>query len=186
MLLYLFDLILLFTLLFSLFFFSVEEGTQTTSSGSVSPVAVAVPVVIVLLIILSDKSYYILSYTYQDLLCEIQFNKISFANNSWPIELSASFFFTCDENRSISNEGKLAVVVWLNFEFDCTNRGSKHEWKQICSDYINGLDNKNTIQIKLTDSFALTGLKTLGKDVVYLYLVPLTESSFQRYLPRFF
>ena len=59
MLLYLFYLILLFTLLFSLFFFSVEEGTQATSSGSVSPVAVAVPVIIALLIILGLVGFFV-------------------------------------------------------------------------------------------------------------------------------
>ena len=67
------------------------------------------------------------------------------------IKSRVRLFFTCSENRSLSTEGKLAVIVWLNFEFDCTNRGSKHEWKQICSDTrlyrkssIDGLDNKNT------------------------------------------
>ena len=114
-----------------------------------------------------------ISYTNWYLLCEIQFNKISFANNSGPIHLSVSsfsrvrkttspirsrlrLFFTCDENEnlSLSSEGKLAVVVWLDFGVPTDmNENRFVVIHGSTEDYIDGLDNNNTntIQYELPD-----------------------------------
>ena len=63
---------------------------------------------------------------------------------------SCVLFFTCNESRSFSIEGKLTAAVRLDFEFECTIRGLKHEWKQICNDtWLSTQDNDGLNNIRI-------------------------------------
>ena len=70
------------------------------------------------------------------------------------------------------------MVDWLDFEFDCTNRGSKHEWKQISTDtrstedYIDGLDNKNTKETTIWDVYLLKNFLKYKNEERELHKIP--------------
>ena len=95
--------------------------------------------------------------------CGIQFNNISFANNSGPIRLSLSCFFTCEENDTSNQKLRTDFlhVWWKPFTFNwrqtgggflfrlriCLQKPRFKTWiKQIYSDkrFYRILYNKNT------------------------------------------